>query len=203
MRPTTPFARLGLERIVAEYHHLRAEHRRAGREGSVRRHLQARLEELERRFERLLEEWVAEERVREAWRGHLHGDAPAPPEPEPVPPLLFKGRSRVGSIVEVRERPGGDCEVVVDGTLVEIASAGELKEERRAPLTLRAGGEEFREIFAAPAPALAAARAYFARPAGEPPWEHAAELAADGLIDHTFALTARGRRALAAGEVLR
>lgn len=203
MRPTTPFTRLELEQIVAEYHHLRAEHKRAGQESSLRRRMEARLEELERRFQRLLEEWVAEEHTRQAWLEHLHGSAPAPADPEPVAPLLFKGRSQAGSIVEVRERHDGACDVIVDGTLIERASASELKEERRAPLTFRAGGEEFREIFTAPAPALTAARAYFARPDGEPPWEHAVELAADGLIDHTFALTARGRRAFAATEVAR
>lgn len=200
-RIATPFVRLELEQIVAEYHHLRAEHKRAGPESSPRRHMEARLAELDRRFRRLLEEWVPEERLRRAWLDHLHGEGPAPPEPEPVAPLLFKGRSASGATVEVRETPGGDCAVLVDGSLVERVSASELREERGAPLTFRVGGEEFDEVFTAPAAALAAARAYFARPDGEPPWEHALALAADGLIDHTFALTARGRRALAAGEV--
>jgi hypothetical protein len=200
-RPYTPFTRLELERIVAEYHHLRAEHQRAGQESSARRHMEARLEELSRHFERLLEEWVPQERWREAWREHLHGEAPAPPEPTPIPPLLFRGASEAGSVAVVYEGAGGECEVLVDGALVERISAEELKKERRTPLTLRVGGEDFREIFTAPAPALAAARAYFAHPDGEPPWEHAVALAADGLIDRTFALTARGHRALAAAEV--
>ncbi len=200
-RQATPFLRLELERLVAEYHHLRAEHRRAGLESSVRRHMEARLQELDRRFQRLLEEWVPEERLRRAWREHLHGRGPAPPEPEPVAPLLFRGRSAAGATVEVRETGGDECAVLVDGTLVERVSAGELRQERQGPLTFRVGDEEFREVFSAPAAALAAARAYFARPDGEPPWEHASVLAADGLIDRTFALTARGRRALAAREV--
>ncbi len=32
---------------------------------------------------------------------------------------------------------------------------------------------------------------------GPPPWEHARELVAGGIVDTTFALTPRGRRALA------
>ncbi len=199
-RPRHPFLRLELEQIVAEYHHLRAEHRRAGPESSVRRHMEARLEELDRRFQRLLEEWLPEEE-RQAWHEHLHGEGPAPPEPEPIPPLLYKGRAESGSVVEVRERRDGDCDVLVDGTLVERVSAEELRNERRAPLTFRVGDEEFQEVFTAPPTALDAARAYFSRPEGEPPWEHALALAADGLIDRTFALTARGRRFLAAEEV--
>ncbi|MER3409786.1 MAG: hypothetical protein C4306_06750 [Thermoleophilia bacterium] len=199
-RPRTPFVRLELEQIVAEYHHLRAEHRRAGPESSVRRRMEARLEELDRRFERLLEEWVPEERLRQAWREYLHGEGPEPPEPEPIPPLLYRGRAESGSLVEVRERFDGDCDVLVDGTLVERVSAEELKKEKCAPLTFRVGEEEFHEVFAAPAPALEALRAYFASPDGEPPWEHALALAADGLVDRTFALTARGCRFLAARE---
>ncbi|MER3488123.1 MAG: hypothetical protein C4307_05090, partial [Chloroflexota bacterium] len=75
-RPRTPFVRLELEQIVAEYHHLRAEHRRAGPESSVRRRMEARLEELDRRFERLLEEWVPEERLRQELRAFLKETLP-------------------------------------------------------------------------------------------------------------------------------
>ena len=59
-------ARDRLETIVADYHHAHSEHRRAGVDGRVRRHLHTRLERLEAHFERLLEESVADEAAREA-----------------------------------------------------------------------------------------------------------------------------------------
>jgi hypothetical protein len=184
-----------LETTVAEYHHLRSEHERAGGGGSVRRHQRARLDRLEEHFDRLLHETVADGRARAAWRRRLHEGLPAPAEPRPERPLVFKGRSPEGSVVELRERPDGDRDVLVDGARVErLAPAREHEESA----TFRLDDREFREIFEAPPDAIAAARAYVSAPAGEPPWEHAAALAADGLIDATFALTPRGRRALGA-----
>jgi hypothetical protein len=53
-----PASRDELEAIVAEYHHLREEHRRSRAGGRVRRHADARLRELQLRFERLLDEWA-------------------------------------------------------------------------------------------------------------------------------------------------
>jgi hypothetical protein len=186
-----------LEAAVAEYHHVQSEHRRAGEEGSVRRHLHTRLGRIEARFERLLEESVAEG-AREAWRRRLRAGTPAPAEPRlPEPTLLFKGRSPAGSVAEVRQRADGDCDVIVDGALLERVAAARDLAEAAFPLTFTIAGHEFREIFAVPPGALAAARAYFFASSGEPPWEHAGALAADGLIDGTFALTPRGRRALA------
>ena len=192
-------AREELEATVAEYHHVRSEHRRAGEEGSVRRHLHARLARLEVHFERLLEESVADEAAREAWRRRLHGGSPAPAEPPPPEPaLLFKGRSAAGSVAEIRQRADGDFDVIVYGMRLERVAAAKDLAEGEIPLTFRIDHQEFREIFEAPARAVAVARAYFSDPSGEPPWQHAAALAADGLIDGTFALTPRGRRALAA-----
>ena len=52
------------------------------------------------------------------------------------------------------------------------------------------------EIFDASPEALAALDAY-RRDGGEPSWQYASELLADGLIDVHFELTPRGRRALA------
>jgi len=191
-------AREELEAMVAEYQHVRSEHRRAGREGSIRRHLLARLGRLEARFERLLTESVADEGARDSWRRRFHAGSPAPTEPRPPePPLLFKGRSASGSMAEVRQRHDGDCDVFVDGVRLERVTAARDLAEAELPLTFAIGGQEFREFFEVPARALAAARAFFSHLSGEPPWQHAAALAADGLIDGTFALTARGRRALA------
>ena len=110
--------------------------------------------------------------------------------------LVFRGRSQAGSVAEVRERPDGDFDVRVDGNLVERAELGDdLAQE--LPCTLRLDGLEFREVFDTSTEALAVAGEYFARPAGPPPWEQARELVADGIVDTTFALTPRGRRALA------
>jgi hypothetical protein len=202
--PMPVTARDRLETIVADYQHAHSEHRRAGAEGSVRRHLHTRLERLEAHFERLLEESVADEAAREAWRRSLHEGSPAPAEPRPPEPvLLFKGRSSAGSVLEVRQRADGDCDVLVDGARLERVAAAEELAERESPLTFRIDDQEFQEIFEAPTPAVAAARAHFSDLSGKPPWQHAAALAADGLIDGTFALTARGRQALAARRTRR
>ena len=84
-----------LEATVAEYRHVQSEHRRAGVEGTVRRHLHARLGRLASHFERLLEQSIADEATREAWRRCLHEGVPAPAEPRsPEPPPLVKGRAR-------------------------------------------------------------------------------------------------------------
>jgi hypothetical protein len=192
-------ARQELEATVAEYHHVQSEHRKAGEEGTVRRRLRSRLARLESHFERLLEESVGDDEVRTAWRRRLHEGAAAPAEPRPPePPLLFRGRSAAGSVVEIRQRADGDCDVFVDGARLErVAAARDLADDE-VPLTFTMGGQQFREIFEVPAPALAAARAYFSDGSGRPPWQHAAVLAADGLVDGTFALTPRGHRALAA-----
>lgn len=88
-------ARDELETTVAEYRHVQSEHRRAGVQGTVRRHLHARLSRLGSHFERLLEESVADEGTREAWRRSLHEGLPAPAEPRPPKSsLLFKARAR-------------------------------------------------------------------------------------------------------------
>jgi hypothetical protein len=88
-------ARDELEATAAEYRHIQSEHRRAGVEGTVRRHLHARLSRLGSHFERLLEKSVANEGTREAWRRCLHEGLPAPAQPRPPErSLLFKGRAR-------------------------------------------------------------------------------------------------------------
>ena len=197
MATRTAPSRRELELLVAEYRHLRSEHERAGEGGRVRRHLQDRLLELSGRLDRLLEVWVAEEETREAWRAHLYHGDPAPAEPGESPSMLvFSGRSRAGSVAEVRERPDGDCDVYVDGGLVGRAELGD-DLAHDLPCTLRLDGFEFKEVFDVSTEALAAAEEYFIDPAGPPPWQRARELVADGIVDTTFALTPRGRRALA------
>jgi hypothetical protein len=118
-----PASRDELEAIVAEYHHLREEHRRSRAGGRVRRHADARLRELQLRFERPLNEWAPRDELRAAWRALLHRSGPEPAEPAPAMPLVFRGAADSGSVVEVRERPDGDCDVAVDGVLVERVEA--------------------------------------------------------------------------------
>jgi hypothetical protein len=183
----------GLEEIVREYHHVQAEHRRAGPEGTGRRHLHERLDELEKRFERLLADHVGDEETRSSWRMRLHHGTEPPAEGTPAGPLAFKGRSSGGSLVEIRERPQGDYDVELDGVPVGIL-AGEIDFS-----VYEIDGREFFEHFDAGAAALLALAGWVDDPSGEPPWEHLHPLLEDGLVDRHFGLTARGRRALSEG----
>jgi hypothetical protein len=54
-----------------------------------------------------------------------------------------------------------------------------------------------RETFGADPAALKALADFYEQEGSHPPWQHAAELLRDGLIDVHFDLTPRGRRALA------
>jgi hypothetical protein len=69
---------------------------------------------------------------------------------------------------------------------------------RRHPTGSWLNGNEFIEPFSASPEALRVLAEFSEGEAAWPPWDHAAELLADGLIDTNFALTPRGRRALAA-----
>ena len=102
MKPGTS-VRDELEATVGEYRHVQSEHRRAGMEGTVRRHLLARLSRLGSRFERLLEASVVDEGTREAWRRRLHEGSPAPAEPRPSGRSLLV-RGRVGSSARSSKR---------------------------------------------------------------------------------------------------
>lgn len=162
----------------------------------MRRRIGERLLDVRQRFDRVLDEWVPEDDLREAWRRHLNDRAGVPEGPAAIRPLGFRGVSDAGSVVEIRGRDGDDLDVVVDGSLVErIAATKDLG--RGVPSTLHVDGFTFSETFTASADALQALDA-FLDGAGSPPWEHATELLADGLIDTHFDLTPRGRRALAA-----
>ena len=193
---TSPVAHDELEAIVAEYRHLLEEHGRAHAEGRVRRHMDARLGELESRFEQLLGEWAPGEELRGAWLAHLHRGAPAPAQPAPARPLVFRGVAETGSLVEIRERADGDYEVAVDGAVVERVEAALDFSSRETPHAFPLDGLVFRETFSASEPALEALAEFVAERAQQPPWHFAAELGADGLIDGNFGLTPRGHRAL-------
>jgi hypothetical protein len=193
MRP----CREELEALVRHYHHVESEHERAHPQGSVRRHLELRLDHDRERFEHVLAEYVPEEGVRRAWRDFLHHRGGEPSGPPAIRPVVFKGRSEAGSVVEARRDHTGELAVEVDGRLVERLPGQVIPIADGHPAVLRLDGTEFRELFDAGPDALRALRDFRAS-GGEPPWEHTSALLADGLIDPDFALTARGRRALAA-----
>ena len=181
----------GLEEIVQEYHHLQAEHRCSGADGTGRRHLHTRLDEVEERFEHTLAQEVGDEGERNAWRARPHHGVEALPVAS-ARPLAFRGRSSGGSVVEIRARADGDYDVEIDGAAVDRLGDGGID-----VAVYEADGREFHEVFEAPAAALDALGAWVHDPSGAPPWKHLHELLRDGLVDRHFGLTARGRRALA------
>jgi hypothetical protein len=187
-----------LQQLARSYHHLQNEHKRAPPGGRVRRRLEDRMLDVRERFERLLEEWVPETDLAERWRAHLHNRAPEPAGPPPIDALIFRGVNDAGSIAEIRRR-GGELRVTVDRTLTERLSAADLPADWfRA---FRVSETEFRETFSASEDALRELAGFLADGEGGPPWDAAEELLGDGLVDVHFAVTPRGRRALASGRV--
>jgi hypothetical protein len=185
-----------LQALARHYHHLQNEHKRARPGSSSRRRIEERLLEVRERFERLLDEWVPEQDVREAWQRHLHYREAAPAEPPAIRPLIFSGISDVRTVVTIREHKKDELGVEVDGTLVErIEPDAELA--RTAPgLHFQLDQTEFEETFNAPPDAVKALADSLAD-GGSPPWGHFADLYGDGLIDVNAGLTPRGRRLLA------
>jgi len=190
-----------LEVIVREFRHLLEEHRRAGHESSVRRHMESRLHELELRFGQLLDEWAPDGEVRAAWQAHFHAEAPEPSLPAASRRLVFRGVAETGSVVEIRARADGDYDVDLDGHVVErLLGEGEADAFGKEVGAFTLDGRVFLETFAASRPALEALGEFVAEREPHPPWPFAAELAADGLIDRDFGLTRRGHRALVAAH---
>jgi hypothetical protein len=141
---------------------------------------------------------VPEEELRRAWWEHLHNRAPEPGGPAPIRPLVFAGLSEVtGSVVEIRGEKGEELEVTVDGALIERIAGEKDFSVTTPPARFRLNANEFVELFSASPEALQALASFAGAEGASPPWEYAAELLADGLIDTNFALTPRGRRALA------
>jgi hypothetical protein len=187
-----------LQTLVRYYRHLQNEHHRAAPESAARRHIEDKLLDVRQRFDRVLEEWVPEEELRRAWREHLHNRAPEPDGPPEIRPLVFAGRSDVtGSVVKIRGKKGEELEVTVDGAPIERIDADENFAVTVPPARYRMNDNEFLEFFTASPEALQALAEFPGIEHQSPPWEYAAELLADGLIDTNFALTPRGRRALA------
>jgi hypothetical protein len=185
-----------LDALARHYHHLQVEHQNAQPESSLRRRLEDKLLHVRERLDRVLEEWVPEEELRQGWRAYLEHHGPEPDGPAAIQPVVFRGTSEVtGSIVEFRGS-GDELRVEVDGALIERVTAEKNFSSTQPVVRYRVNENEYDEIFAASAEALQALADFLER--GEsPPWEHASELLEDGLIDVHFALTPRGHRALA------
>jgi hypothetical protein len=188
-----------LEALARNYHHLQNELKRAAVGSSTRRRIEERLLDVRRRFDRVLDEWVPEEELRRAWREHLHYRAPEPPGPAAIRPLVFRGVTDAGSVVEVRGKQGEELEVRVDGSVLERVAAAKDFASVTPGLVFRYDSSEAHETFTASSESLDAL-ADFLDDGNPPPWDHAAELLSEGLIDVHFGLTPRGRRALAARQ---
>jgi hypothetical protein len=185
-----------LDALARHYHHLQVEHQNAQPGSSNRRRLEEKLLRVRERLDRVLEEWVPEEQLREAWRAYLDHHGPEPDGPPAIQPVVFRGRSEVtGSIIEIRGSED-ELRVEVDGGLIERVAAEKDFSATQPVVRYRLNENEYDEIFAASDEALEALAEFLGR-GDSPPWEHASELLADGLIDVHFALTPRGHRALA------
>lgn len=186
-----------LEALARHHHRVQVEHQSAQPESSLRRRLEDTLLDVRQRFYRLLDEWVQDEDLRSAWRDYLDHHGPRPGEPGAIDPRVFLGRAEVsGTVIEVR-RAHDAHEIWADGVLADRVEASKDLAVAEPGLRYRWGDNDFEEIFAAADEAVAALREFLDDPGESPPWDYASELFADGLIDIHFALTPRGRRALA------
>jgi hypothetical protein len=190
-----------LEALVRHYHHLQNEHKRAPLGSAMRRRIEDRLLDTRNRFDRLLDEWVPEENLRHAWREHIHNHLPEPDGPPAIQPLVFRGVAEVtGSELEIRGRHGEELEVRIDGALVERLVGEKDFAATTPPLGVRLDGIEYVEVFTASTESLDALLDFLDDELRPPPWDHARELLADGVVDVHFGVTPRGRRALARRE---
>jgi hypothetical protein len=185
-----------LEVLAREYHHLQSEHERTNPESSTRRRVEDKLLDVRERFDRLLDELVDDEDLRQQWRAYLRHKTDEPSGPEAVASVLFKGTAAdTGSVAEIRGRKGEELKVYVDGALVERIPARNAFDWSGSPARYRMNSTEFTETFDASQEARDELVA-FLDGGGSPPWEHTRELLSDGLIDTHWALTPRGQRAL-------
>ncbi len=189
-----------LDELARDYHQLHSQRQARGQGGegnAAHRHLGQKMADLAARFERLVQHWVDDAALAEAWRRHLVGGAPQPDGPDLAEPPFFRGRTEAGARIEVRRAPDGEAyEIFSDGTRIARESGPwEVEAEAMQPVTI--AGQTCLDSNDASPQAIAALRDFLARPGAEPPWRFARELYEDGLIDIDFALTARGRRCLA------
>ena len=185
-----------LAALVHHYQHLHNELEHEKPEGSTRRELEDKVLDVREQFDRLLDEWVPDEELREQWREYIHNRRPEPDEPDPIEPLAFQGLTDAGSVVQVRGQ-ADEYKVWVDGSLQERIAARKDLSVDKPILHFRWDNKEIPETFNASEEALNALAAYRDDRDASPSWEYASELLADGLIDVHFDLTPRGKRAIA------
>lgn len=149
------------------------------------------------RVDHLLAEYVPDEDTCRAGRDFLHHRGGEPSGPPAIRPVVFKGRSKAGSVLEAHHA-SGELVVEVDGQLVERLEGPTIPIRQGRLAVFGLDGTDFREEFDAEPGALRALRRFRAS-GGDPRWEHASALLADGLMDVDFALTARCRRSLKQG----
>lgn len=184
-----------LEALTRHYHHLQVEHQNAQPGSSQRRRLEERVLDVRARFERLLEEWVPDEELRRDWQRSLDHHGARPDEPAGIAPRVFLARAEVsGTTLEVR-RARDAYEVWADGVLSDRLAAARDFTDAEPGLRYRWNDNDYDEVFAASDESLTALVDFLDADDASPPWDEAAELLADGLIDVHFALTPRGRRA--------
>jgi len=195
--PTALPLREELRALVHHYQHLHNELEHEKPEGSTRRELENKLRDVRERFDRLLDEWVPDDELREQWREYMHGRRPEPDEPAGIEPLAFQGVNDAGSVVQLRGQ-ADEYQVWVDGSLQERIAAQKDLSVDKPVLHFRWDGKEIAETFNTSEEALDALAQYRDDADSSPPWDYASELLADGLIDIHFDLTPRGKRATAA-----
>jgi len=184
-----------LEQVVDEYRRVHEEHRRAEPRGRARRHLEVRLRQLRERFERLLAEAPLSDADRRHWRNRLRGKETAQASTADVRPLLFRGRSDAGSELRLTATPEGTVEALVDGTAVAVLDRADELLGTTPGFVFALDGMRFRETFGTSASCLSDLRDA-EETSRRPRRRYLRELIADGLVDRTLGLTARGRRAL-------
>jgi predicted RNase H-like HicB family nuclease len=186
-----------LDALGRNYHHLQRVHQEEPDGSSARRHVEKRLQEVRERLDRVLEEWVPEDELREAWRKYLEHHGPAPSEPTAIDVVVFHGVAEASGSIAIVRRGADEYSVEIDGVLTDRVVADKDLRPTVPPLRFRVDGFEFDETFEASDEALDALATFLVEESEPPPWEYAGELLADGLIDVHFAATPRGRRALA------
>jgi hypothetical protein len=148
-----------LSALVHSYQHLHNELEREKPEGSTRRELEDKLLDIRERFDRLLDEWIPGEELREQWREYIHNRRPEPDEPAGLEPLAFQGVTDAGSVVQVRGR-ADEYQVWVDGSLQERIAARKDLSVDKPVLHFRWDGKEIAETFNGSEDALNALAAY-------------------------------------------
>ncbi len=124
--------------------------------------------EARERFDRLLEEWVPGEELREQWREYIHNGRPEPDEPAGIEPLAFQGLTDAGSVVQIRGH-ADEYQVWVDGSLQERIAARKDLSVDKPDLHFRWDGKEIAETFNASGAALTALARFRYDPDSLPP----------------------------------